>query len=151
MAWTYNSTPGTDTAAKRRDAVRLLVGDTNTNDQQLQDAEVEFALSQANDKIYSAAAIAARAIAGKYSRLVDTSFDTVKASYSQRRDQYLAIAEQMEKQARSFGSLGVPAAGGISLSDMDSVEEDPDRPQPAFKRGQHENPPSHDEDAEWYN
>lgn len=136
MAWTYGESPGTDTDSGRRDAVRLLIGDTDTNDQQLQDAEVDFALSQANNAVYSAAAIAARAIAGKYGRLVDTSFDSVKTSYSQRRDQYLVLAQNLEKQAKKYGSLGVPVAGGISISDMDSVEEDDDRPKPAFRRGQ---------------
>jgi hypothetical protein len=47
------------------------------------------------------------------------------------------------------GSLGVPLAGGISISAMDLVEEDSDRVEPAFKRNQFSNPPDDDGDDWW--
>jgi hypothetical protein len=136
MAWTYSATPGTSTADERRDSVRLLVGDTDTNDQQLQDAEIAFFLAQTNDAIYAAAAQAARTLAAKYARLVDTSVESVRVQYSKRREQYDAIAVQMERLDKKFGAgLGTPLAGGISISEMDSADDDSDRPRPRFERG----------------
>lgn len=150
MAWTYNNAPGTSSATGRRDAVRWLVGDTDTSDQQVTDEEVTFALSEAGDNVYSAAALVARGIAGKYARLVDNSFETVDTSYSDRQKHYQQLATKLEQEARSRGGrLGTPVAGGISIDTMDSVEDDSDRPDPAFTRRQHRNPPDDigDEDS----
>jgi hypothetical protein len=38
------------------------------------------------------------------------------------------------------GTTGQPYAGGISIGDKDSVEDDSDRVAPAFKRGMHDSP-----------
>ncbi len=143
MTWTYGSSPDTSTADGRRDAVRLLIGDTDTSDQQIQDEEVSFFLSQASNKVYSAAALAARAVASKYSRLVNTEFDEVSTDYSDLQKHYTTLAYRLEEQANSYegASLGVKA-GGISIAAMDAVEENTDRPEPAFKRNQFRNPPS---------
>ena len=47
MAWSYDATDlGTSTASGRLNSVRLLVGDTDTNDQQVQNEEITFALAQ---------------------------------------------------------------------------------------------------------
>jgi hypothetical protein len=48
MTWSYNpSNLGTDTAtAERLNVVRYLVGDTDVDDQQVQDEEITFALSR---------------------------------------------------------------------------------------------------------
>lgn len=152
MAWTYSSAPGTSTASGRRDAVRMLVGDTDTNDQQIQDEEIAFALDQAGDGVYQAAAIAARAIAGKYARRVDTDFETVSASYSQRQKHYLSLAVKLDRQAiLQGGGIGTPVMGGISESEMDSVEDDDDRVESAFRRKQFRNPPEVDDDEQsWW-
>lgn len=149
--WTYDGVPGTDTADKRRDAVRLLVGDTDTNDQQIQDAEITFALSQSNDDVYGAGAIIARAIAGKYARLVDTSIDSVKASYSQRSADYFALAVRLDRDSKmKGGSLGLPRVGGVSESTMDSVEDNSDRVDSRFKTRQFSNPPDSDDPDSWW-
>lgn len=152
MAWTYNGTPGTATAAERRDSVRFLVGDTDTTDQQVQDAEITFALSQASNDIYLAASITAEAIAGKYSRLVNSSFEGMRTDYSDLVSQYQSLARKLKQDSKKFGSTGIgsPDAGGISISEIDSVEDDSDRPTPAFRRGQFRNPPQYDDDDEYF-
>lgn len=152
MAWNYDSAPGTSTADGRRDAVRLLIGDTDTNDQQIQDEEITFALDEASDGVYQAAAIVARAIAGKYARRVDTDFETVSASYSQRHKHYLDLAARLDRQAvLQGGGIGTPLIGGVSESEMDSVEDDDDRVEPAFRRKQFRNPPDVDDDEQsWW-
>jgi hypothetical protein len=150
MTWTYDGTPGTDTAAKRRDAVRVLVGDTDTNDQQIQDEEIEFALSQNSKNVYFAAAQTARMIMGLYSRRVDSDLEGVSADYSDRIEHYRRLAVALDKQAKSKGgALGTPKAGGISIDAMESAKDDSDRPDPAFKRNQFKNPPDTTYDDYW--
>lgn len=131
MSWTYSARPGTTTASSRLDAVRHLVGDVDSSDQQIQNEEILFALSQAGDDVYGAAALTARAIAARYGRLVDTSVDQtgISANYSQRQKHYHELSTELEKQSKKYGStgLGMPDAGGLSLSEVHSVEEDPDR------------------------
>lgn len=136
MAWTYAGAPGTSTATERRDAVRYLVGDTDTTDQQLQDAEIAFCLSQTSDDVYLAASIAASTLSAKYGRLVDTILDNsnVRASYSQRQKSYAELSRQLERKATRYGSksLGIPDAGGISVSEVNNARSDADRVDPMF-------------------
>jgi hypothetical protein len=131
MSWTYSGRPGTTNQSSRIDAVRHLIGDTDQSDQQIQNEEIIFALSQGSDDVYAAAAISARAIAARYGRLVDTAVDQtgISAKYSQRQKTYHDLSTELEKQSRKYGSvgLGMPDAGGLSLSEIRSVEEDPDR------------------------
>jgi len=141
MTWTYTGTPGQDSAAERRDAARLLVGDTNTNDQQVSDEEIAFYLSEASNNTYRAAAIAAQGLAAKYARSVDTAFEGVRSSYSQRATHYKQMALQLEAKAVSAGGLGMPSAGGISISEIERVDNDTDRVKPVFKQGQFSNGP----------
>lgn len=150
MTWTYGGNPGTSTAAERRDAVRFLVGDTDTNDQQATDEEISFSLSQASNNVYSAAASIASSLMGKYARLVDVSFGEVKTSYSQRMANYKALRDKLRVDASRLGSLGLPEAGGISIADMESAREDSDRVRPYFREGQFDNPPRSTRDQDYY-
>ena len=50
MSWSYSpSDLNTTTASGRLNTVRLLVGDTDTTDQLVQNEEITFALSQTGD------------------------------------------------------------------------------------------------------
>lgn len=152
MAWTYDPTDvGTDTTSGRLNATRLLVGDTNTNSQKLQNEEILFFLSQGQNDVYSAAALSARAISTQYIGFGKVEFDGVSTDKSKVYDYYNDLARRMEQQAKKTGSssLGMPVVGGVSISDMNSVESDPDRLGSAFKTGQFRNPPTYDGDDEW--
>jgi hypothetical protein len=111
--------------------VRHLVGDVDASDQQVQNEEIFFSLSQASDDIYEAASLTARAIAARYGRLVDTSVDQtgIQASYSQRQKHYMDLAFELDRQAKKYGgaTLGVPSAGGLSRSEVMAVDSDDDR------------------------
>jgi hypothetical protein len=135
MSWSYSATDlNTTTASGRLNSVRLLIGDTDTSDQLVQNEEINFGLSQANDNIYYAAAWACRSIAAKFSRLVDTQLDgALSAKYSSKAKQYQQLASQVEAQGKktSGKALGV-FAGGISNSDMSVANQDSDRVVPAF-------------------
>lgn len=133
----------TDPSNSNSDAVRWLVGDTDVTDAALQDEEIAFALTQAGNDVYLAAAICARALAGKYANLVDTDFESVSSDYSNLRDNYYALATQLEKQSKKYGTrgLGLPAAGGLTYSDIRANDLNDDRVQPKFKQDQFANPP----------
>lgn len=146
MAFTYDDTDlDTTTASGRLNSTRLLVGDTNSAEAQMQDAEVNFSLAQNSDNIYLAAAWLARVISMKYAREVDIDLDgMVSVSYSQLSKQYSDLADDLEFQAKTSGaSLGV-AAGGITKTNISSARANTNRVQPAFRRDQFWNPPGYD-------
>jgi hypothetical protein len=138
MAWSYDETNlSTDTASGRLNAVRLLVGDTDTGDQQIRDEEITFALTQNGDNVYLTASWVARSIAAKYARLVDTDLDGQLAeSYSQLQAHYKGLSDTLEYQGKTTsGGLGF-AAGGLSRARMKAVESDTDRKGSRIKRDQ---------------
>jgi hypothetical protein len=140
--WTYSaSNLNTTTSSGRLNSVRLLVGDTDSADQLAQDEEVLFALDQANNNIYYAAAWLCRTIAAKFGRMVDTTLDgALSAKYSTRIKQYQQLASQVEAQGKktSGKSLGV-FAGGITGTGMQVADQDSDRVKPAFGINQFDN------------
>lgn len=148
MAWSYDETDlGTTTTSGRLNSVRLLLGDTDTNDQQVQNEEVIFALAQSNNNIYYAAAWCARTIASKYARKVNTSLDgALSADYSDLSKQYAGLADTLEYQGKKAGATIGIKAGGISKTAVDGVRANTDRIQPSFRRDRFRNPPSYSGD-----
>jgi len=143
----------TDPSNTNSDAVRFLVGDTDVSNAELEDEEIAFTLTQAGDDIYVAAALCARALAAKFADLVDTKFEDVSSDYSNLRDNYYALAQKLEVQAKKYGSkgFGAPIAGGLTYSDIRSNEQNDDRVQPKFKQDQFANPPiNYDPDTYGY-
>jgi hypothetical protein len=141
--WTYNAAGlGTSTASERLNTVRFLVGDTDTNDQLVQDEEVTFALSQSGDNPYYAASFVAGTLAAKFSRKVTTKLDgALSAEYSDLAKQYRLLSVQLKQDAQRFsgGALGV-SYGGIRVSDVNTVRDDSDRITPAFRRDRFRHP-----------
>lgn len=138
MAWSYDEgNLNTTDALGRLNATRLLIGDTDTNDEQVQDEEVAFALAQANNNVYLAGAWLCRGIAAKYSRSVDQEISgALKESSSQLQSQYLELADTLEKQARKFGGAMGVSAGGITVSTVEGVRENTNRVKPSFNKDQ---------------
>lgn len=110
MAWTY----GGDPSANTRDAVRFLVGDTDTADQLASDEEIAWSITAAGSRVYGAAALVARAIAGRFARKVSTSVDGVSQQLQQKHAQYLAMADRYDAMAAkgAAGLLPRPFVGG---------------------------------------
>ena len=145
MAWTYDpSDLNTTTAAGRLNTVRLLVGDTDTLDQQMQNEEISFSLSENSNNVYYAGAWSARAIGSQYSRKVNTEISgALKADYSDLAKQYRQLADSLEYQGKTSGaSVGV-LAGGITKSRVEAVREDTNRIEGSFRRERFKNPPSY--------
>tara|TARA_B100000768_G_scaffold164772_1_gene166919 strand:+ start:1257 stop:1718 length:462 start_codon:yes stop_codon:yes gene_type:complete len=146
MAWTYDPTTlGTASADERLNSVRLLSGDTDITDQQLQNEEINFSLTQTGNNVYYSAAWSARAISSKYARLVDTEVDGILSSkYSTLAKQYMTLADTLEYQGKTAGAVIGVRAGGISVTSVKVVRENTDRIDPSFRRDRFKNPESYD-------
>lgn len=145
MSWSYDPTDlDTTTSSGRLNTVRLLVGDTETIDQQVQNEEITFGLSENGNNVYYAGAWVARAIASKYSRKVNTSLDgALKADYSDLAKQYKVLADDLEYQGKTSGAVIGVLAGGITKSGVEAVRANTNRIEGSFRRDRFKNPPSY--------
>lgn len=140
---------GGDPANNANDAVRLLIGDTDTTDEQLSDPEVAYFLSVNPNKLL-AASLAADSLAGYYSRQIDSEVDEIRALASQRKKHYTELAVTLRERARSesSGSLAITPsaifAGGLSIAGKRTERDDTDRVPARFRRGMHDNSPDPD-------
>lgn len=138
MTWTYSGDPSSSV----RDAVRFLVGDTDTTDQLLQDAEIDWVITQAGpspatgDVIYEAAHRCCHAISGKFAREADKEIGDLKVSLSQRAAAYNRLAADMKALALRLGNTPVPYAGGLTWSDKSIDRDNPDLIPASFRSGQ---------------
>lgn len=145
MAWSYNETDiSTSSASGRLNAVRLLVGDTNEDDQLIKDEEITFALAQSNDNIYYSAAWCATTISAQFARRVNTSLDgALSADYSNLSKQFKALSLDLREQGQKYSmSSASIRAGGISNAAVDAAQALTDRPSASFSKGQFDNPPN---------
>lgn len=95
MSWSYNSNLATD-----KDKVRLLVGDTDTTDQLLQDEEINYLLTETGN-VLLAASRAAKAIAAKFSRQANKTVGDLRIDLSQKAEAYHKLADNLEQRAKS--------------------------------------------------
>jgi len=140
MSFSYDDTDlNTTTASGRLNSTRLLLGDTNSLEPQVQDSEVVFSLAQNSDNVYLSAAWLARVVSMKYAREVDIDLDGIlSVSNSQLSKAYSDLAEDLEYQAKVAGvNLGVSAGGLPSTGTSNSL----------FKIGQFWNPPKSEDDT----
>ena len=139
MAWTYDpSLLGTTTSTGRLHSVRLLIGDTESTDTQVEDEEVAFALAQSGDDIYDAGYFLCRILAAKYARLVDTALDK---GLSEKNDslskKYTQLSDSIKAVGRSVkAGIGGVSGGGISINAMQLANSSADRVQSQFTTGQ---------------
>ena len=98
MAWTYSGDP----SASSLDAVRFLIGDTDTTNQLLQNAEITFLYSQWNSNAYLAAAHACDALYSKFAAKSDYSRSvgdlSISTQFGQQADRYRALGAQLLAQ-----------------------------------------------------
>jgi hypothetical protein len=134
MTWTY-SLGQLNTAQLPQ--VRFLIGDTLPSDQLLQDEEINYALA-ARGNVYGAAADCCRSIASTFSRQADMSAGDLRISRSQKAKAYLEHALNLDVQFATSGGA-TPWAGGISVSDKQTREQDTDRVPPQFNIGMEDN------------
>jgi len=96
MAFTY-----VDPTSGTRDQIRFLIQDTDTTDQHLQDAEINY-LYTTWGNVYAAAAYAAEIIAAKYSHKTNYSRSigdlSISESYSESATQFRELAKSLRTQ-----------------------------------------------------
>lgn len=144
MTWTYvpqllTSTATTGTLMR----TRLLVGDTITTDQLLQDEEIYFVLSEQPYPNY-AAADCADMIAARFARQVNTENSLLKVWASERHKHYVKLAERLRSNGPGVLPGGENAgailadgyAGGISVAANEALEDNADNVLPPIKVGQ---------------
>ena len=100
MTWTY----GGDPSANAKDEVRWLVGDIDSSNPQIQDEEINYVLTLhadpgADRANYTAASVVARAIAAKYAGKADKTVGGLSIKYSDKRDAYIKLAEDLAEYA----------------------------------------------------
>ena len=113
MSWTYSESPG----SSELDEVRFLIGDTDANDQLLQDEEIEYLLDKwllVHGSVFYVASIACETIAAKYAREASYSADGVSVSLSELQAKFKAQAETLRQQHQNLLVGGAPDVGGIS-------------------------------------
>jgi len=122
------------------DTVRVLVGDADPDTQLLDDDSMTFAIGDISTT-YAAAAAVARAIAAKFSRKVDFSLEGLRFSNSQKAKAYLELAQRLDVQSNNSDSSAIGVViTGTSLGDMNSVQQDSDRPRDLFEVGMQQDP-----------
>lgn len=134
MTWSYSGDP----SSSNKDAVRFIIGDTNTTDQLLSDEEINWLLTQYGSPIKTAYH-ACLAIAGKFARLVSQEAGRIKVKAESKYLQYKQLADELRANEKSgFGKILTAYAGGISNSDIAARDADPDKAKLPFKMGEDE-------------
>ena len=80
--------------------------------------------------LYGSAARAANILQRHFSLEADKKLGYISIQYSKRAELWKEIAEEMETKSGLYGAT--PYAGGISVSDRETIEDDPDYPEPFF-------------------
>jgi hypothetical protein len=128
----YSGAPGNDD----RDAVRFLVGDTDTSDEDTTDAEIEWALEQEGSVIQAAISVAT-ALAARFSNVDTYRIGNVQVQEGFKAEKYANLVDRLRMKLVVQGVTAI--AGGISVEDKADVVADPDRVPPHFTVGLFEN------------
>jgi hypothetical protein len=122
--WSYTGNPD----ARPVDMVRFLIGDTDTDNQQLNDAEITSLLTQASSDPNRAAVFACRSLATKFASKADYSRSvgglSISTQYGATADRYLKLAAtlsaQGDEQDPPIPTVSADALGSFHFSvDMD--------------------------------
>jgi hypothetical protein len=158
VTWTYDATIlSTATTASDRMKVRLLIGDTDTSRQQLQDEEVDFILSVQTVVTY-AAADCADLLAAKYAFQVNTENSLLRISAAARHKHYADLAKRLRANGpgetpggEGAGSiLATGYAGGISDTANQTLRDNDDNILPPVAVGQDDFPEATDDPATYF-
>jgi hypothetical protein len=131
--WSYSHNP----SDSDKDAVRYLIGDTNSNDKLVDDNEILYLL-EVEGSVRQAAIAALQNLIVLYSRYVDMSGDKKSSAHGQRITSFeMALKTLLEKQAMSGLSV---FAGGLTKTGKEAQVLDPDRVAPVFNKNMFANP-----------
>ena len=135
MAWTYDaSLIDAATAIGRRYIVRLMISDTNTADQLLQDEEIDYFLDKNDDSIRYAALDAIRALIAKFSRAADERMGHTEVKRSQMARAFINLLEEISASTTDMDIQIL--AGGQSRAEKSELNSDTDGIEPGTSIGQ---------------
>lgn len=135
MTWTYSGNP----ASSAIDAVRFNIGDTDSADEQLQNEEISYLLTQNGNNVISTSIQACTNLAAKYARRADRDVGDLKVKWSQLQKHYRELAATLRRTKLANGDINV-MAGGVYDATGDADRANSAILQPRFKRGQFNNP-----------
>ena len=131
-----------DPSSSDLDAVRFLIGDTGpvspatTPVFLLFNEEINYLLAQYS-RVLSAAAAGADALCAKFARQVDELSGDLQRKCSQKSKQYGELADKLRKQSSDpLTTIPISFTGGVSITDIESREDDDDRVSDIFNIGQ---------------
>lgn len=142
MAWTYDATQFNSTTAGTytgstvgiRYQIRFVVQDVNTNRQLMQDAELDWLQTQ-EDNIYMAAAAACDILVAKAGSVKMKKVGPLELDYDV--EFYRGLGARLRARGLTYQAA---YAGGISISDKQTQEDNADAAVPFFFRGFVDNP-----------
>ena len=121
MTWTYDNTV---LATSDKDAVRLIIGDTDSTDELLQNEEINYYITK-HGSVTRAASESARAVAARYARLMSRSIGGLQADFSAKYRQYLELADNLDRNEQV--SPVSPYLAGFLKSQHTTQDENTDR------------------------
>lgn len=114
MTWTYSGDP----SASPKDAVRFLLGDTDsTFTLTLSDSEIAFLLTSWDSDTYDAAAAGAEQLAGQFAKEVQYASDDVTFGGDDLQAHYMMLAQQIRTLKKRLGRLAAPFDGSAWCQD----------------------------------
>lgn len=148
MTWTYTAAwlSGASSSTTSMTKIRLMIGDTDSTRQQLQDEEIFYVADQ-HTALNFAAADCADLLSAKYAYLVGTENSELKISAQARHKHYADLAVRLRKNGPGVvpggeGAglvLGGVFAGGTSQSANEAMDNG-DNILPPFQTGQDDLP-----------
>lgn len=134
MTWSYDPN---DLGTSVKDDLRLEIGDTDVNNQLLQDQEIEWFITQENS-YWGQAARCCEAIARFFMTKADVKLGRALAiTYTRMAEQYLDMAGRLRLKA---SAASVPYMGGVLIADKLALGQNTGVTQPAFTRNMMLNP-----------
>lgn len=130
MSWSYSGNP----ALNSKDAIRYLIGDTDSTEPLTTDEEIAWALTQ-NSNIYAAASTVASAISTYFARLaISEEIGPIKVQYTGRTEAYALKAKELAGKVGSFSQIEF-FSGGSDVQARNDNASDSTIVQPIFTIG----------------
>jgi hypothetical protein len=111
MSFSYSGNP----SSSDHDAVRFLVGDTDSSQPKVSDEEIGWLLTQWSD-VYQAAAAVADHMAATAASWMSFNADGVGMTLDQMQNKYMQLADALRGQGRRANRVA-PYAGGVDQGD----------------------------------
>lgn len=132
MTWSYSGNPSSSST----DAVRFLVGDTDTNDQLISNEEISYLITE-HGSVNRSASEAARAIAAKFARNMNRSIGGLQADFAAKYRQYLELADNLLTKEET-DPVG-PFLSGYKKDEKQAREDDTNREMIYVRKGFQDN------------